>query len=207
MSGIPADLAGRVSRETAERLAIYAAELRRWQRALNLVSPGSLPHLWERHVDDSLQLAEIEPQAMSWLDLGAGGGLPGLIVAAAEPRRHVSLLESDSRKCAFLRSTARRMGLDATVHHGRIEDVATANLSPPPEVVSARALAPLSRLLAYAQPFLGRGAVALFPKGRNAALELTEARESWIFDADIVPSRTDPAGSILRIRDFAGPRT
>lgn len=205
MSGIPAAIAGRVSRETADRLEIFAAELRRWQRALNLVSPASLPDLWSRHVDDSLQLAELAPAAMRWLDLGSGGGLPGLIVAAVEPRRHVTMIESDSRKSAFLRSTAHKMGLEVTVLTVRIEG-AVDRVCPPQKVVSARALAPLTRLLAYAQPFLAAGATGLFPKGRNAAHELTEAKESWIFEADIVPSRTDPEGRILRVRDFVGPR-
>lgn len=205
MEEVPAEIARHVSRETAERLAIFAAELRRWQRALNLVSPASLPHLWTRHIDDSLQVAELGSAAASWLDLGSGGGLPGLVVAAADPDRPVTLVESDARKCAFLRSTARRMGVAAAVRQERIEDVPAEALSP--DVVSARALAPLTRLLAYAQPFLRKGAVGLFPKGRNAARELTEAQESWIFDVDIVPSRTDSAGRILRIRDFSGPRS
>lgn len=201
MSIVPPEIARRVSRETAERLAIYAAELERWQRSLNLVSPASLVHLWTRHIDDSLQIAELEPDALDWVDLGSGGGLPGLIVAAVEPRRRVELVESDIRKCAFLRSTAQRMGLTVTVRAARIEAVEPHSA----QVVSARALAPLSQLLAYAQPFLHRGAVGLFPKGRNVADELTKARESWNFDLDIVPSRTDPDGRILRIRDLAGP--
>lgn len=201
MSIVPPEIARRVSRETAERLAIYATELERWQRSLNLVSPASLAHLWTRHIDDSLQIAELEPDALDWVDLGSGGGLPGLIVAAVEPRRRVELVESDTRKCAFLRSTAQRMGLTVTVRAARIEAVEPHSA----QVVSARALAPLSQLLAYAQPFLHRGAVGLFPKGRNVADELTKARESWNFDLDIVPSRTDPDGRILRIRDLAGP--
>lgn len=206
MQNSPPDILARVSRETAERLTIFAAELTRWQKALNLVSPSSLPHLWTRHIDDSLQLAELAPDARSWLDLGSGGGLPGLIVAAVKPDMRVALLESDTRKCAFLRSTAKRMGLDVDVQQARIEAYAPeAPLRP--QIVSARALAALPQLLAYAQPFLLRGAVGLFPKGRNVARELTEAQESWIFDVDIVPSRTDPEGRILRIRDFAGPRT
>ena len=205
MEQLPADIARHVSRETAERLAVLATELRRWQRALNLVSPASLPYLWTRHIDDSLQVAELGSAAASWLDLGSGGGLPGLVVAAVDPGRLVTLVESDARKCAFLRSTARRMGVAVNVRQERIEDVPAGSLSP--DVVSARALAPLARLLAYAQPFLRKGAVGLFPKGRNAALELTEAQESWIFQVDIVPSRTDSAGRILRIRDFSGPRS
>lgn len=206
MSGIPPDILDRVSRETADRLGIFASELIRWQRALNLVSPESLAHIWARHIDDSLQLAELEPKADPWLDLGSGGGLPGLVVAATDPARAIVLVESDARKCAFLRTTARRMSVSAVVEQRRIEDKAIQSAFAP-QVVSARALAPLDRLLAYAQPFLTQGAVGLFPKGRNVARELTEARESWIFEVDVVPSRTDPDGRILRIRDFAGPRS
>jgi 16S rRNA (guanine527-N7)-methyltransferase len=203
---VPGEIAGRVSRETAERLAIYAEELARWQRALNLVSAGSLGEIWTRHIDDCLQIAELEPSAPVWLDLGSGAGLPGLIAAAAQPGRQVTLVESDLKKCAFLRTTARRMGLDVDVQPTRIERfVAPADFRP--DVVSARALAPLVKLLAYAQPFLHKGAHGLFPKGRSAGRELTEAQESWIFEVDIVPSRTDPEGRILRVRDFAGPRT
>lgn len=203
----PNDIARRVSRETAERLEIFADELTRWQRALNLVAPSTLPHLWPRHIDDSLQVAELEPDVGTWIDLGSGGGLPGLIVAAMEPRRPTVLVESDGRKAAFLRSTARRMGVSVEVRHGRIEAVVPDLKPGPGTVVSARALAPLDRLLAYAQPLLSAGAVGVFPKGRNAEAELTEAAKSWIFSAQAVPSRTDPEGRIIRIRDFAGPRT
>ena len=205
MNPVPPGIAARVSRETAGRLVIFAEELQRWQRALNLVSPASLPMLWTRHIDDSLQLAELEPEAPTWLDFGSGGGLPGLIVAAANPDRHVDLVESDVRKAAFLRSTARKMAVDVAVHQVRMESLDHSKSVP--DVVSARAVAPLSRLLAYAQPFLARGAKGLFPKGRNAESELTEARECWIFETDIVRSRTDPEGRILRIRDFVGSRT
>jgi len=205
LADIPKQIDARVSRETSARLQVFADELVRWQRALNLVSPATLPDLWTRHIDDSLQVAELAPEARIWLDFGSGGGLPGLIVAAIDPERKVDLVESDSRKAAFLRSTARRMGLErVTIHATRIEKLPP--LAAKPDIVSARALAPLTRLLAYAQPFLLDGAVALFPKGRNAAEELTQARECWNFEADIEQSRTDPDARILRIRDFAGPR-
>ncbi|TDR87118.1 16S rRNA (guanine(527)-N(7))-methyltransferase RsmG [Enterovirga rhinocerotis] len=193
-----------VSRETRDRLSIFADELTRWQRALNLVSPASLPDLWTRHIDDSLQLADIAPDARTWVDLGSGGGLPGLIVAAADPTRRVVLVESDSRKCAFLRSTARRMDLSVTVIEARIETALT-DAAIEAEVVSARALAPLARLIAYAQPLLLNGAIGLFPKGRNVSRELTEAQECWNFEAELLASRTEPDGRIVRIQNFAGP--
>lgn len=187
----------RVSRETCERLAIYVEELRRWQRAINLVSPATLDAVWERHVDDCLQLADLHPQARSWVDLGSGAGLPGLIIAAVDPANQVVLVESDKRKCAFLRSTAARMGVTAEVREQRIEAVPRPD--PPPDIVTARGLASLSRLFAYAQPLLGPTTVCVFPKGRRYEEELTEARESWSFVAEAVESRTDRDARIIRV--------
>lgn len=194
--GLPGHL---VSRETKSRLDIYVAELRRWQRALNLVSARTLPDVWERHVADCLQLVDVERQAETWIDLGSGGGLPGLIIAAMDRTPHVTLVESDSRKCAFLRSTARLMGVRVQVIESRIEDVGTKDIELHADVVTARALAPLTTLIRYAQPFLSQGAIGLFPKGRAFAAELTDARESWTFTADVMASQTDREGRILRI--------
>ena len=173
-------------------------ELKRWQKAVNLVSQATLEDVGERHVDDSLQLAELEPQARSWLDLGSGGGLPGLIIAAAQPAARVDLVESDGRKCAFLRSTAHLMGVAVDVHETRIETFRPPPTSAP-AVITARGLASLARLLAYAQPLLVPETICLFPKGRGYVEELTAARESWTFTADIVESRTDMNARIVRI--------
>lgn len=181
---------------------MYVAELRRWQPVLNLVSARTLPDVWQRHVADCLQLLSLETEAERWLDLGSGAGLPGLIVAAAEPARTVTLIESDSRKCAFLRSTARLMGVEVRVVEGRIEEVlGRGDLDA--DVVTARGLAALPALLDYAQPILRRGAVGLFPKGKTFSAELTAARESWTFASDVIPSRTDPDARILRITNLA----
>ena len=197
---------GRVSRETADRLDLYVEALTRWQRAINLVSSGTLSDIWSRHIDDSLQLAELVSDASGWLDMGSGAGLPGLIVSAAHPTRPVWLVESDSRKCAFLRAAAKLMDLRSSIHETRIEAFLASGPPPGIRIVTARALAPLVRLIDYAQPLLRGGAIALFPKGRNVANELTEARESWRFEADLVPSRTDPHGHIVRITGFSGAR-
>lgn len=191
-----------VSRETRGKLEIYAAELNRWQRVRNLVAASTLPDLWTRHFADSLQLAALADGEV-WADLGSGAGFPGLVLAIARPKTLVHLVESDSRKCAFLRHVARATGASARVWEGRIETV-LATLEPMPQVVTARALASLGELLGYSQDVLAAGAVGLFPKGRGHAAELTQAAESWRFEADVVPSCTDAEGRILRIRQFGG---
>ncbi|MCP1336508.1 16S rRNA (guanine(527)-N(7))-methyltransferase RsmG [Futiania mangrovi] len=193
----------RVSRETAEALDILVAALQKWQRAINLVSPSTLPHVWSRHVADSLQVAEAVPLgARIIIDLGSGGGFPGLVIAAVlkgKPDSHVHLVESDQRKCAFLRQVVRRADLPATVHSTRIE---TADL-PPPDVITARALAPLPKLLALAVPHGGPATLYLFPKGQDVEVELTEAAKCWTLSVDAIPSRTDPDGVILKLKDVA----
>lgn len=197
-------LAG-VSRETADRLDILVAEVRRWQQVRNLVSKSTLPQLWTRHVADSLQLVDLGGAGPAWIDLGSGGGFPGLIVAAARPATHVHLIESDGRKCAFLRHAVRVASLPATVHEGRIEAVLPR--LEPAATITARALADLPDLLGMAESMLMTGAVGLFPKGRGYAAELTRAEQEWRFTVDILPSRTDPEARVLRIRDVAGRRS
>lgn len=193
-----------VSRETFERLQIYVDELRRWQRAVNLVSPSTLGTAWHRHVQDCLQLRDVVPDAETWLDMGSGGGLPGLVLAA-DDRLSVTLVESDSRKCAFLRHTASRMGIRVDIREGRLEEL-MGDIRSIPHVVTARALAPLTRLLGYAHPLIGAGAIGVFPKGKRVKDELTDAHESWTFDLDVRDSRTDPDGRILCIRHLAPSR-
>lgn len=187
------------------RLDAYAALITKWQKAINLVAPKTLPELWSRHFLDSAQLLEHAPKDTTrWLDLGSGGGFPGLVIAALSDA-HVHLVESDQRKAAFLREAARGMGVTATVHVKRIEAVDAAQLHQAmggaPHVISARALAPLNELIGLARPLAGAGTVYLFPKGRSAEDELTEARRYWtIPQAESLPSRTDPEASILRLR-------
>lgn len=193
-----------VSRETLERLRIYAAQLVKWTKAINLVAPNTLPDLWRRHFLDSAQLYPLAvehtgPGAGPWLDLGSGAGFPGLVMAA-HGWENVTLIESDIRKATFLRETARQMQVAVTVRAERIEAVAPGSL-PPPAVISARALASLTELLDLAAPFAGPDTLLLFPKGRQAEDELTLARESWTIDfIEMIPSRSDPAGRIIRLK-------
>lgn len=193
-----------VSRETRDRLDIYLAELRRWQTIKNLVGSKTLDDAWNRHIVDSLQLATLAPGRV-WADLGTGAGLPGVVLAIADPRLHVHLVESDQRRCAFLRHVSHLLSLSVTIWNERIE-VAADRLDPAPDVVTARALAPLTDLLGFGENMLKAGAIGLFPKGRDHAAELTEARRSWTFEADLVPSRTDADGRIVRVHGFEGRR-
>lgn len=194
-----------VSRETLARLSTYAALLEKWQKAINLVAGKTLPELWERHFLDSAQLLALAPPSTKrWLDLGSGGGFPGLVIAAMG-MESVHLVESDQRKGAFLREAARAMGVSAVVHTKRIEAVDPAALHAAlggaPEVISARALAPLEELLPLAHRLAGPEAIYLLPKGRQAQDELTAARRYWtIAQLEMLPSQTDPAANILRIR-------
>lgn len=189
-----------VSRETLARLEIYAAQLRKWTKAINLVAPNTLPDLWRRHFLDSAQLYPLAAeQPGPWLDLGSGAGFPGLVIAALG-REPLTLIESDIRKATFLRETARQMQVAATVRAERIEAVDPASL-PRPAVISARALASLAELLDLAAPFMAADTLLLFPKGRQAEDELTLARESWTIDhVEMIPSRSDPAGRIIRLK-------
>jgi 16S rRNA (guanine527-N7)-methyltransferase len=204
-----------VSRETLERLDRFVALLLTWQRTISLIAPSTVPHLWTRHVADSLQLLDLAPHARVWVDLGAGGGFPGLVIACAlagRPGAHVHLVESNTKKAAFLREAQRLTQTPASVHAARIEDFA-ASFEGPVDVVTARAVAPLKSLLDRCFLLLGKsGAMGLFPKGQNAELELGQARESrtakaWTMNATLLPSRTDPAGRIIVIRDVERSRT
>ena len=189
-----------VSRETLQRLRIFAELLLRWQSDLNLVSASTLPDLWQRHMLDSAQLVDLAPKgARRWLDLGSGAGFPGLVIAilkSEEPGFEMHLTERLAKKCAFLTEAGKATGAPVTVHHGRIETLSPLQA----EVITARACAPLDRLLAYFERHRAPGAVALFAKGRTALEELTRARASWRLDCDVLPSRTSSDGQILRIR-------
>jgi 16S rRNA (guanine527-N7)-methyltransferase len=192
-----------VSRETAERLAEYAALLRAWNPKINLVSRQTLVDLETRHFADSAQLLELAPpEATTWADLGSGGGFPGLIVAilAAEVRSalRVTLVESDQRKAVFLRTVAQRAGVPVTVLADRIEAIPPLGA----DVLSARALAPLTSLLDYASHHLAPSGTALFPKGANWRAEVDEALERWRFRCENLPSATSPDGAILRIGEI-----
>lgn len=198
MSGIDANgfrKAAGVSRETLERLAVYEALLRKWQKTINLVGPKTLDEAWGRHFLDSAQLFPLLPESAKVLvDLGSGAGFPGLVLAIlGVPEVH--LIESDVRKCAFLREAARATGAAVTVHTKRIEAVQGLQA----DVVTARALAPLADLLTWAAPFLGQTGVALFLKGQNVEDELTDTTKYWKMRVERFDSLTDSSGSILRL--------
>jgi 16S rRNA (guanine527-N7)-methyltransferase len=189
-----------VSHETLRRLQVHVDLLRRWQTQINLIAPDTLPDIWGRHVADTLQLAPLAPNARLWLDLGSGAGFPGLVLAAALHERggRVLLVESDQRKAAFLREAARHMQVTVDVQCQRIE-TCMKRLPVRPDAVTARALAPLSRLIDWTHSLVGNGVPGVFPKGRTAEVELTEARKSWTVEARLVPSRTDPQSKIVVI--------
>jgi len=201
----PAELqsALNVSRETLARLKTYVSLLEEWNVRHNLVSRQSLADVWRRHVYDSAQLCEfVPPAAVTLVDLGSGAGFPGLVLAillADRPSFRTVLYEATGKKCEFLRHVADRLGVPVEVRNRRIEDTAAE----PFDVVTARALAPLEKLLAYAQPFQGPRTVNLFLKGRSALSELTAARKIWRMQATQHPSRSDPSGVILAIRELS----
>ncbi len=191
-----------VSHETVEKLELYERLLIKWQKAVNLVAPATFPLLWQRHFADSAQLVGLAPGAKTWVDLGSGGEFPALVIAimlANQEECQVHLIESNARKCAFLSEVARQTGAPARVHNMRIADTAAKDVVRVADVVTARALAPLDTLMELALPFFGVASVALFLKGREAGVEVADARKRWIFDLKIHPSISDAEGQILEI--------
>lgn len=200
MSGQGALLAQlNVSRETSDRLEVFADLLRKWNPRINLVSRASLDHLWTRHIIDSIQVFRCVEPAGHWVDLGSGGGFPGIIIAilAAEeaPELRVTLIESDQRKSAFLRTAARECGVRCEVVAARIEAVDPQQA----DILSARALADLDALLGFAERHLKEDGVALFPKGISWGKECDAALERWNFSAEPITSMTEPDAVILKI--------
>ncbi|HWC64391.1 MAG TPA: 16S rRNA (guanine(527)-N(7))-methyltransferase RsmG [Rhizomicrobium sp.] len=189
-----------VSRETLVRLKAYAGLLQDWNTRHNLVSQASLQDLWPRHFWDSAQLVPlIPPDAKTLVDLGSGAGFPGLVLAELlRDRLAVTLYEATAKKCAFLSAAADRMGLAVTIRNTRMEDAAPE----PFDIVTARACAPLSKLLAYASTFTGPQSRCLFLKGQNLGSELTEAHKSWKMKTRQIPSQTHPSGAILEVTDL-----
>ncbi|TAK46778.1 MAG: 16S rRNA (guanine(527)-N(7))-methyltransferase RsmG [Xanthobacteraceae bacterium] len=190
-----------VSRETATRLDRYLALLMEWQRKTNLVAPSTLDSLWTRHVADSLQLTRLTPQAQIWVDLGSGGGFPGVVLACAlaeTPGATVHLVERNAKKAAFLREAARVTGAPALVHRADIGDFVDS-FAGPVDCVTARALAPLKVLAGFIAPLIRRGARGLILKGQDIEAELTEAAKCWKIQAVRHPSLTDADACILEI--------
>lgn len=192
------DLTG-VADDTLERLEVYVDLLRRWGERINLVGRASLNDPWRRHVLDSAQLHPLLPDdGKAVLDLGSGAGLPGLVLAIMGAPR-VQLVESNGRKCAFLSRVMRETGAGAGVHDCRVEDLAPF----PAGVVTARALAPLPKLLGLAWPFVREGGLCLFLKGRKADKELTESAKIWKMDVSRSISLSDPSGVILKVENLS----
>jgi 16S rRNA (guanine527-N7)-methyltransferase len=181
-----------VSHETEARLDRYIALLREWQAKTNLVAPSTLPHLWTRHIADSLQLVDLAPSAKRWADLGSGGGFPGVVLACAmagTPGASVHLVERIAKKAAFLREAIRITASPGVVHLAEIGDNVD-RITGPVDCVTARALAPLHQLIGFAEPLMRSGAKALFLKGQDVEAELTEAAKYWNIQPQLHQSRT-----------------
>ncbi|VIO65577.1 Ribosomal RNA small subunit methyltransferase G [Bradyrhizobium ivorense] len=190
-----------ISREIEARLDRYVALLLEWQAKTNLVAPSTLPTLWTRHIADSLQLLSVAPSAKSWVDLGSGGGFPGVVLACAlaeVPGARIHLVERIAKKAAFLREAIRVTGAPGTVHLADIGD--TVDRIPGPiDCVTARALAPLHQLIGFAEPWVKKGAKALFLKGQDVEAELTEATKYWKIVPELHSSRTGGQGWIVEL--------
>jgi 16S rRNA (guanine527-N7)-methyltransferase len=192
----------KVPRETIHRLVRYAELLAHWQKTTNLVAPSTLQQLWSRHFTDSAQLLALAQNARLWLDLGSGAGFPGLVVAIVEAERpgfRMHLVESNRKKAAFLAEVARETKAPVEIHAMRIEDLAKTAQSLEPDVVSARALAPLPRLFELASPFFGPKTRGLFLKGSEAEAEIEAARAQWDFTARLHPSLTAADSHIVEV--------
>ncbi|EKF19030.1 16S rRNA (guanine(527)-N(7))-methyltransferase RsmG [Nitratireductor pacificus] len=193
-------IAGPVSRETFDRLTAFEAVFQRWAKRINLSAPSTLGALWERHILDSAQLLRLAPEAKHWVDVGSGGGFPGAVIAILlgdRPDCSVQLVESNRKKAAFLVAALNEVGIAPRVHARRIED--SYALTGTPEVVTARALAPLPLLLALTEPWLAHGARALFHKGRDYRREVEESINEWRFDLVEHADKVDAAAVILEV--------
>lgn len=185
-----------VSRETHERLIAYCHQIERWNKTINLVSKSSVDQIWQRHLLDSAQIYRFGAPDGLWADIGSGGGLPGIVMSVLGA--DVVLVESDQRKCTFLRETARVLGLNLRVLNDRAETISPLSA----KTLSARALAPLTNLLEYAKYHLDDTGRAVFSKGKSAQAEIDEARRTWRFDCEINESLTDPLASVLVIKNI-----
>lgn len=194
-----------VSRESWRRLETYVELLAKWQKRIDLIGPATLDDIWQRHVADGLQLLPlVRPSVRTVLDLGSGAGIPGLVLAIGLQGRQsvtVHLVESTAKKAAFLRQAVIATGVAAVVHNCRIEELSRTSRTKP-QLVTARALAPLPRLLDLAAPWLECGAYGLFHKGQDVETELTESAKSWRISFVKHPSLLDPRGCILEVREL-----
>lgn len=205
MMGVGSDvLCGQnVSRETFERLEIFAALLKKWNESINLVSKSSIDDVWKRHIADSIQVFRLSGPFQNWLDIGSGAGLPGAIVAILamdeSPGAKVTLIESDKRKSVFLRTVARETGTAFTVLTDRIEQAEPQNA----DILSARAVANLTTLVQFSERHLSPSGLALFSKGISWKKEVDAARQEWDMDIETIPSLTEPDAVILKIKGIS----
>jgi len=193
------------SAEQIADLEAFRLRLVEANTVMNLVGPDSLPDFWNRHVWDSAQMLDLAPEAKTWADLGAGAGFPGLVLSIMLKERdgaHVWLIDSLAKRCRFLQEVVNALSLPATVIVGRAEAQSVTC-----DIVTARAVAPMEKLLGYAQPYFQRGAQGLFLKGERAESELIEARKSWHFEAELAPSQSDVRGRIVTIRSLRRARS
>ena len=192
-----------VSRETFERLEAYVALIEKWNPKINLVSKSSLPEIWNRHIWDSAQIFDISVEGTVWADFGSGGGLPGIVLAIfakeCRPDMQFYLVESDQRKCAFLRNAVREIGLNVKVHAERIEVLEPIGAS----VISARALTDLNGLLGFVERHSAKNGVAILPKGETWEKEVLQAQENWSFKYEEITSKTNSNAAILKIKELA----
>ena len=202
----PADAVGfRAVTDATDRqmadLEAYLAILTEWNGKMNLVGPSALAAFWPRHAYDSGQLLGFKPEAKVWADLGAGAGFPGLVLAIllkGTEGAKVHLVESMAKRCRFLSEVASKLELPVDIHNARAEDLGITV-----DIVTARACAPLPRLLGYARPYLKRGATGLFLKGQDVVSELTEATKYWKFEAELMPSLSHPDGRVLQVKGLS----
>lgn len=188
-----------VSRETFTRLETYVAHLLKWQQRINLISPKTIPDIWERHIIDSAQLASLIPNKETRIaDLGSGAGLPGLILAIMG-HQDVHLIESDERKSIFLSEAARVTDTKLTIHLARIESNPLNKF----DIITARACASLEQLLTWSYPMMSQHAICYFAKGKNYAMEIDDARKGWSFEFTCHPSITDPDSVIIELQQLA----
>jgi 16S rRNA (guanine527-N7)-methyltransferase len=191
-----------VSRETEARFAAFAALLDKWRRKTNLIADSTFASIWTRHIADCAQLPALAPHARRWVDMGSGAGFPGLVIAiqlADAPGAMVHCIESDTRKCAFLREAARATGAAAQIHPVRVEAIDPDSLGPV-DAVTARAFAPLPLTLKLARPWMERGAVAVFPRGESARDQIAALPEARLYAIETMTSVVNPKAAILRIR-------
>lgn len=194
-----------VSRETVERLKLYETLLVKWQKAQNLVAPNTLDEVWHRHFADSAQMLKYLADSKIIVDMGAGGGFPGLVLGILLMERHgscVHLVESNSRKCSFLKDVARQTGAHVEIHNCRIEVFAIESTIQSIDVVTARALKPLNTLLSFGQALFEKGAKGVFLKGKSTSAEIEEASQDWDFSHETYESLTDPLGRIVKLNDI-----